>query len=77
MILMTAVACETLAMAWRRRSRLSDIRATGEAPGDLYDYARPHARRPGRPVADDPSTWTVTDDWPEDVPVSLYRAAPV
>jgi hypothetical protein len=40
---------------------------------DLYDYANP--RPPsrvhiGRPVKHDLSTWTVTDDWPEHVPVT-------
>jgi hypothetical protein len=42
----------------------------GMAPDDLYDYAHPSARRAGRPVEDDPSGWTVTDDWPEHVPVT-------
>ena len=43
---------------------------------DLYDYACPSASRPsrkpspGRPAPEDPTTWTVTDDWPEDVPVT-------
>jgi len=36
----------------------------------VYDYAHPRARRSRRPVQDDPTTWTVTDDWPEDVPVT-------
>jgi hypothetical protein len=57
-----------------RRSRAHDI--TGEEPVDLYDYARPSASRlsrthsPGRPTPDDPSAWTVKDDWPEDVAVT-------
>jgi hypothetical protein len=37
---------------------------------DLYDYARPPAPRPGRPAPEDLTTWTVKDDWPEDVPVT-------
>ena len=57
-------------MARRRRSRPPDIRAPGEPPDDLYDYARQYARRPGRPRANDSSTWTVSDDWPEEVPVT-------
>jgi hypothetical protein len=57
-------------MARPRKSRRQDVTAPGEAPDDLYDYARPPARRPGRPQADDPSTWTVTDDWPDEVPVT-------
>ena len=36
----------------------------------MYDYARPRTRRLGRPTPEEPSTWTVTDDWPEDVPVT-------
>jgi hypothetical protein len=28
------------------------------------------AARAGRPAPEDPTTWTVTDDWPEDVPVT-------
>jgi hypothetical protein len=40
------------------------------APDDLYDYARPLARRPGRPAPEDRTTWTVKDDWPADVPVT-------
>jgi len=30
----------------------------------------PRTRHPRRPAQDDPTTWTVTDDWPEDVPVT-------
>ena len=41
-----------------------------EAPDDLYDYARPPARRPGRPGPEDATAWTVKDDWPADVPVT-------
>lgn len=38
---------------------------------DLFDYSRLPAPKPrGRPVADDLSDWCVTDDWPEDVPVT-------
>jgi hypothetical protein len=43
---------------------------TGDEPLDVYDYAHRRARRPRRPAPDDPTTWTVTDDWPEDVPVA-------
>jgi hypothetical protein len=51
-------------MARTRKSRPRDIIATSD---DLYDYAWPSARRP---APDDPTTWTVTDDWPEDVPIT-------
>ena len=46
--------------------------ATTEAglPDDLYDYARPPARRVGRPAAEDTTRWTVTDDWPYEVPIT-------
>jgi hypothetical protein len=36
----------------------------------VYDYAHPRARRSCQLVQHDPTTWTVTDDWPEDVPVT-------
>jgi hypothetical protein len=39
-------------------------------PDDLYDFAEPPARRSGRPPAHDLSALTVTDDWPERVPVT-------
>ena len=62
--------CHIAAMA--RTHKLKHRRAAmrSVAPDDLYDYARPPARRPGRPVKDDPAGWIVTDDWPEDVPVT-------
>lgn len=50
-----------------RRRRLVN---SGVTPDDLYDYARPPRRAPGRPIRNDPTTWNVTDDWPENVPVS-------
>ncbi len=40
-------------------------------PDDLYDYARPPDCRVGRPPKTDPATWTVTDDWPARVPVTV------
>jgi len=57
-------------MARRRKSRPEDLTAPGEPPDDLYDYLRPYARRPGRLRSDDPSIWTVSDDWPDEVPVT-------
>ncbi len=57
-------------MARPRKYRLQDSAASDAAPDNLYDYARPPATRPGRPAPDDPTTWTVTDDWPEGVPVT-------
>ena len=52
-------------MTRTRRSRVHD--RTGDEPLDVHDYARARARRP---MPDDPTSWTVTDDWPEDVPVT-------
>jgi hypothetical protein len=57
-------------MARTRKSRPRDIIAPGATSDDLYDYARTPPRRPRRPAPEDPTTWTVTDDWPEDVPVT-------
>jgi hypothetical protein len=57
-------------MARPRKSRQQNLAAADAPADDLYDYACPPARRPGRPTPDDPSTWTVKDDWPEDVPVT-------
>lgn len=38
---------------------------------DLYDYAFPPARRrAGRRGKADPGEWMMTDDWPEDVPIT-------
>ena len=42
----------------------------GVFPDDLYDYLMPPPRRAGRPPKHDLSTWVVTDDWPERVPVT-------
>jgi hypothetical protein len=56
-------------MARTRKSAKNAV-APDALADDLYDYARPPARRPGRPAPDDPTTWTVKDDWPEDVPVT-------
>jgi hypothetical protein len=50
-----------------RRRRLE----TGTLPDDLYDYAKPPLpTRVGRPVKHDLAGWIVTDDWPDDVPVT-------
>jgi len=56
-------------MAPRHKSRLR--RSPDRAPlADLYDYARAPAR-PGRRRAKRASViWAVSDDWPNDVPVT-------
>jgi hypothetical protein len=62
-------ACHSGAMASSQKSQ------PRHAPGgalfdDLYDYVAAPAR-PGRRWAKrDRTTWIVTDDWPEDVPVT-------
>jgi hypothetical protein len=53
-------------MARTRKSR------TGNATTDdalLVDLYAP-ARRAGRPAPEDTTTWTVTDDWPDEVPIT-------
>jgi hypothetical protein len=70
-ILLAQMPCDTATMARSRKSKPQDHRPSGAAPNDdLYDYARPPAARPGRPAPEDPMTWTVKDDWPEDVPIT-------
>ena len=56
-----------MARPQKSRRRGASLDATAD---DLYDYARLHVRRPGRLAVEDPTTWTVKDDWPEDVPVT-------
>jgi hypothetical protein len=57
-------------MARPCKSRLQCAVAPDATLGDLYDYVRPPVRRPGRPAPKDRATWTVKDDWPEEVPVT-------
>ena len=57
-------------MARKRKSRTRNVAAQDLLPHDLYDYARPPARRVGRPAAEKTKTWTVTDDWPNEVPIT-------
>lgn len=44
--------------------------ALGAAPLDLYDYAAQAAERAARPARADPDPITVTDDWPDVVPIT-------
>jgi hypothetical protein len=55
-------------MTRARRSRALDV--TREQRLALYDYAHPRTRRPRRRARHDAAAWTVTDDWPEEVPVT-------
>ena len=57
-------------MTRSQNSRRRRLAKSGVTPDDLYDYAQPPGRRPGRPIRNDPATWIVKDDWPEDVPVT-------
>ena len=66
---------EIPSMARKRKSRARKANTDDGLPADLYDYARPPTRRAGRPAAEDTTTWTVTDDWPDPVPVTLDEAA--
>ena len=57
----------------RPQSRLRIV--SGALPDDLYDYIPPDeigtpAPPIGRPPKHDVESWTVTDDWPERVPVT-------
>ena len=57
-------------MAHHQKSRLRRTRSLGPLPDDLYDHLRPPARRRGRPAKKKRSDWTVTDDWPQEVPIT-------
>ena len=69
-ILLAKMQCEIPSMARKRKSRTRKTTAEDGLPADLYDYARPPARRAGRPAPEDTTTWTVTDDWPDEVPIT-------
>ena len=61
-------------MALARKVHRRTHRRRAECPDDLFDYAALPAGRfrpsPGQSPKDDLSTWTVTDDWPDPVPVT-------
>ena len=57
-------------MAHHQKSRPRRTRSLGPLPDDLYDHLRPPVRRRRRPAKKKPSEWTVTDDWPEEVPIT-------
>ena len=57
-------------------ARLQKLRRRGAPVADLYDYASASARRrAGRQTKADQVDWVVTDDWPEDVPVTDAEVA--
>ena len=53
-----------------QNSRRTRTRQLASLPDDLYDYLRPAARRRGRRAKKDRSKWTVTDNWPDEVPIT-------
>lgn len=58
------------------RSQESQRRVSTNAQcDDLYDYAVAPARPSPRRAKRTSVTWTVTDDWPEDVPVTEAEIA--
>ncbi len=69
-ILLAQMRHNSPVMARTRKSRTRNTTTGGTLPADLYDYAHPPARRVGRPAPEDTTTRTVTDDRPEDVPVT-------
>ena len=50
--------------------RRSSTKFCPQEPIDLHDYLHMCRKRIGRPTKHNLSTWTVTDDWPERVPVT-------
>ena len=72
--LLAQMRCEIPSMARKRKSRTRKTTTEAGLPDDLYDYARPPARRVGRPAAEDTTTWIVTDDWPDEVPITETRS---
>ena len=57
-------------MTRSQNSRRRQLRKSGVVPDDLYGYATPPSRRPGRTIRNDPTTWIIKDGWPEKVPVT-------
>jgi hypothetical protein len=53
-----------------QNSRRTRTRQLGPLPDDLYDHLRPPVRRRRRLARKKPSDWTVTDDWPDEVPIT-------
>jgi hypothetical protein len=62
--------CEIPSVARKRKSRTRNVAAQDSLPDDLCDYARPPARRVGRPARENTTAWNVTDDWPDEVPIT-------
>jgi len=54
----------------RRRIDRCGRAGRSASPSNLYDYAEAPEPRIGRPPKHDLATWTVTDDWPKQVPIT-------
>jgi hypothetical protein len=67
-------ACHSGAMASSQKSQPRHTPG-GALSDDLYDYALGPARPGRRRAKRDRTTLTVTDDWPEDVPVTEAEIA--
>lgn len=50
--------------------RRSSIKFCPQEPIDLLDYLHMPRKPIGRPPRHDLSAWTVTDNWPEHIPVT-------
>jgi hypothetical protein len=68
-ILPIAEACHSGAMAPSQNSQRRRMPIDTHCD-DLYDYVAASARPDRRRTKRDPITWTVTDNWPTEVPVT-------
>lgn len=68
-VLWIGQVCHSGAMASSQGSRRSRVLDDAQCD-DLYDYATVPVRCDRRRAKCDRITWTVTDDWPKDVPVT-------
>jgi hypothetical protein len=57
-------------MAQKRRHARRVLPVWSGAPENLFDYARPTARRAGRSRACSEEPIRVTEDWPDGVPIT-------
>lgn len=63
-------SCHTPGMTRSQNSRRRQLTKSGDVLYDFYDYATPPSRLPGRTIRNDPTTWIITDDRSENVPVT-------
>ena len=71
--------CESLGMSKSRANNKSranyrhgslEQASDGALPSDLFDYAEPSTHKLGRLSIHNQSEWTVTDNWPQIIPVT-------